>query len=480
MNRLWVAFWSRAGAVSIQVKIIGIVLLCVFSSTIATIWYVQNTVSSTLEKQLEERGLALGISTAARSRDLILTHNYFGLHHLAIDTINSDQDIAYIYILDADGEVLIHTFDGGFPVGLLGTNDANIDGDYQIMKLQTENGVIQDMALPILEGTAGVVHLGMSEEGIRTTVASYVRDIIMWMGVILVVGIIMAYVLSRLLTKPVSQMVDGTRAMSFGNFRWKAPIWAKDEIGRLGTAFEKMCRELINKEEARKHLLAKVMTAQEEERKRIARELHDGTSQNLTSIKIGLKMIEESDSLDTAKETIREMQAVISKTLDEVHDLALELRPSVLDDVGLIPALQRYIKDYSAKMNIKVDSHISHIGEYHMLPQVETAIYRIVQEALTNVAKHAEAENVSIILEVSESSLIVIVEDDGKGFHTRGVMHSVGKDRKLGLFGMQERASLIGGKLAIESQPGAGTTIFFEIPLELMEVSDEQHKASSS
>ncbi len=130
-------------------------------------------------------------------------------------------------------------------------------------------------------------------------------------------------------------------------------------------------------------------------------------------------------------------------------------------------------------MNINVDYHVSGLSGQRLPAEIEVAVYRIIQEALTNIAKHAEAKNVSVVSGYRDSTLVVVVEDDGKGFDVDRVMASADK-KKLGLFGMRERASLIGGKIAIESQPGAGATIFLEVPLKLpQEVSDGQDKDTS-
>ena len=149
-----------------------------------------------------------------------------------------------------------------------------------------------------------------------------------------------------------------------------------------------------------------------------------------------------------------------------MHHLATELRPSLLDDLGLDAAIQRYTKEYSAKMKINVDLHVSGLSGQRLPSEVEVAVYRIIQEALTNIAKYAEASNVSVVLRYRDSLLMAIIEDDGKGFDVNSVMASEAESR-LGLFGMYERASLIGGKLTIESQPAAGTTVFLKIPLKL-------------
>jgi len=134
--------------------------------------------------------------------------------------------------------------------------------------------------------------------------------------------------------------------------------------------------------------------------------------------------------------------------------------------LGLAAAVQRLAEDYAEKLGIHIDCHAVGFEGRRLPPGTETALYRIVQEALTNVAKHAEAKNVSVILREGEASVLAIVEDDGKGFPVAEVMGSAAKDKRLGLFGMEERAALVAGKLTIESTPGEGTTVFVEVPFE--------------
>jgi signal transduction histidine kinase len=325
-----------------------------------------------------------------------------------------------------------------------------------------------------------VVRLGLSEATIGIAVAQHIDNIMLWMALIMVLGLSVAYGLASILTRPISRLAEAARAMSRGDFRWDTPIWAKDEIGSLGTAFHEMSQELKRKEEMREQLMAKVLGAQEEERNRIARELHDETSQALTSLMVGLKFVDNSASLIQVREKTAELRALAAQTLEDVHHLATELRPSLLDDLGLVAAIRKYTREYSAKMSIKVDSHISGLGGERLPSEIEVAVFRIIQEALTNVAKYAEAKNVSVILRYQDSTLMAIIEDDGKGFDVNEVTASA-NEKRLGLFGMYERASLIGGKLTIESQPGAGTTIFLEVPLKLPQgVLNGQDKATSS
>ncbi|MDP2917303.1 MAG: histidine kinase [Dehalococcoidia bacterium] len=475
---LWADIWAKIGAVGIRTKIMGIVAVCILCSALALVWYTYRDDSTFLRNQLRERGIAIGTELATHSLDLVLTHNQFALYTLVRDTRNTSEDVIYTFVLDARGNVMVHTFSEGFPSDLLDANKVPPGAAYGVQVLQTGDDTIQDIAVPLLGGKAGVVRIGLSEAKLSAALQNHIRNILLWVAVILVLGLVIAYGLASILTGPFAQLADAARAAGKGEFRWKAPIWAKDELGSLGSAFNEMSAELKHKEEMRVHLLAKVIDAQESERKRIARELHDETSQSLTSLMVGLKSIEDVSSVSQAKEKATELRALAAQTLNEVHNLAVELRPSLLDDLGLASAIQRYAEEYSAKMNINIDSHVSGLSEQRLPPEIEVAVYRIIQEALTNIAKYAGAKNVSIVLRRRDSSLVAIVEDDGKGFDVNETMFS-SDGKQLGLFGMYERASLIGGKLSIESYPGSGTTVFLEVPLKLDGRDDGQNKIAS-
>jgi len=253
-------------------------------------------------------------------------------------------------------------------------------------------------------------------------------------------------------------------------------------IGRqIGIAVENasLYEELRQKGTLQRQLLERVITVQEEERKRIARELHDQTGQSLTSLIMTLKVLEEASSPQRARAHIGELRDMVVQVLKGVHDLALQLRPSVLDDLGLPAALRHYLRGYEDRFRLPVDLQILGLDRERLAPEVETALYRIVQEALTNVARHSRAHSVSVLLERRGASMKLIVEDDGQGFDVARVMGSGPHEGNLGLYGMRERASLLDGTLTIESTPGAGTTVFVEIPLKRRETSHEKDPAIS-
>jgi signal transduction histidine kinase len=204
--------------------------------------------------------------------------------------------------------------------------------------------------------------------------------------------------------------------------------------------------------------MRRVVEAQELERTRLARELHDETGQALTSILLGLKTLEGSVETDQGREGVAAVRELVVSTLQDVRRLAVELRPAALDDFGLAAALERLTETVRQDTSIQVDLEIR-IGAERLPADVETTMYRIVQESLTNISKHARATRISILLARKERGVVVLVEDDGGGFDPQ--LETVG----LGLAGMHERVGLLGGQLRVETSPGRGTTIAAEVPL---------------
>ncbi|MCG0278837.1 MAG: sensor histidine kinase, partial [Thermanaeromonas sp.] len=204
--------------------------------------------------------------------------------------------------------------------------------------------------------------------------------------------------------------------------------------------------------------------AQEEERKRIARELHDQVGQSLTYLIISLQRLKETVGGVETEEKLEELRKLTGDILQILRELAFELRPSLLDNLGLKEAVERYCHDYAHKYQIKVD--IQAYGEWKTIPsEIATTLYRVIQEALTNVARHARASQVSLILERRDCEVMAIIEDDGCGFIPEEVLSEAQGRKYLGLFGMQERVALVGGTFTIESSPGQGTTIYIKVPL---------------
>jgi len=236
----------------------------------------------------------------------------------------------------------------------------------------------------------------------------------------------------------------------------------------IGIAVEnaRATQSLEEANKIREQLLEKLISAQEEERRRIARQLHDEASQSLAALAINLEGVADTlpPTFRDTKQKLDVLKERVIQTAGGIRNLALELRPSALDDLGLSMAIDWYAKDYLAKRGLNVKIEV--IGPKTKLPSyTETMLFRIIQEALTNIVKHAEASQVRVQLQLSDSVAIVQVEDNGKGFDVEATLSGEDVRRNLGLHGMAERATLLGGTFTIRSQPGQGTCLRVEVPL---------------
>jgi len=242
--------------------------------------------------------------------------------------------------------------------------------------------------------------------------------------------------------------------------------------GQLSIAIENatLYQEVQAREILRGELLHQVVSAQEQERQRIARELHDGTGQLLTAMGLGFAAAADSTLTNPklASEHLTTLKKMAMEAMRELRDLIADLRPSLLDDLGLIPALQSQLKTFDQRMEHSgqpVHATINVNGRVRRLhPDIETTAFRIIQEALNNVGKHAQATEVRVLLNYREPCLNLVVTDNGCGFNIEKYFNGTATHHAWGLLGMQERVALVGGEFKIQSKPGSGTTIDVCLP----------------
>jgi two-component system sensor histidine kinase DegS len=288
----------------------------------------------------------------------------------------------------------------------------------------------------------------------------------------------LALLLSRVITRPIHELKYGAEEIGLGKLDYRLKVKSQDELGDLSRTFNRMGAALKSNMEELKKTAAenianekkiqdnlrvyaqKVSHAQEAERKRVARELHDDTAQTLVVV---LRHLDDLAS-GSSRTSIKDIREEVRKILEGVRHFSQELRPSVLDDLGLIPAVKWLASDMTHSHGIQTDTEIN--GEPRQLsPEAELMLFRITQEALTNVRKHAQATEVFVKIEFAESKVRVLIEDNGKGFDTSSTVGDLTKKGKLGLAGMQERVQLLGGNINIRSQIGEGAIISVEVPL---------------
>jgi two-component system, NarL family, sensor histidine kinase UhpB len=226
------------------------------------------------------------------------------------------------------------------------------------------------------------------------------------------------------------------------------------EIHRLATSFERLLSR-IEAEQRRSGQL--VLAAQEEERRRLARDLHDEVNQALTAILLRLEALRH-DAPEALQEDVLELKRLVNQAMEELLKLARQLRPTALDDHGLVPAIEGQVRQFGQQNGIK--TRVRARGDCSRLsPDQQLAVYRIAQEALSNISQHADAKHVDVKLETSARGVILLVRDDGRGFD-----QSKAGNGRLGLGGMSERARLVGGRLAVQSSPNLGTSLRLVIP----------------
>lgn len=465
--RWWLADFT--GGVSFRARVLGLVLVIIMLMGLVITLQTRAVLRTSLSQQLDQRALATAKAVAAQGNELILTANLYGLHQMLRDMQASGTDIRYIFIQDSRGRVLSHTFTGGFPVDLLPYNRLVPGKNESLQILLTDEGLIHDAAVPLLGGQLGVVRVGLSEASLRQTLLEATARFLITITIFIILFIVASYILTEILTKPIRQLVRATGAIAKGDLNSPVTITGRNEFSQLAASFNKMLAslrcsraEIEELSNLRAELLDQIVTTQEAERQRIARELHDETGGALTAMLLRLKALEDQTAGETEMGgSLRELRGALAEVMAGVRRIALELRPVSIEELGLTRALQKMARDYSEKFKLQIHLATRGLPEESLPAKVEFAIYRIAQEALNNIIKHAQATEVSILLEKRGNILRLIVEDNGRGFDPAGP----GCKKGLGLFSMRERANLLGGNLIIESEMSRGTTIYADIPL---------------
>jgi len=229
---------------------------------------------------------------------------------------------------------------------------------------------------------------------------------------------------------------------------------------RMVMALARDVGDRIRLEEARAQFVDRVVSAQEDERRRIARELHDALGQLLTGLSVQIRSVEELASAGDVAERLADVRALSERIIGEVENLAHQLRPPALDELGFVAAVEGHVGTFAKTHGIDVALHVGSLSR-RLPSEVEVALYRIVQEGLTNIARHSGAKSVSILVDERPNAVRLVVEDDGRGFDTA----SVDTAQRLGVSGIHERAALLGGSASVESSPGGGTAVYVTLPL---------------
>ncbi len=336
-----------------------------------------------------------------------------------------------------------------------------------------ENGRRFIHAAKPIAGTSWLVAVEFPQQLILESANRFLQWMIIAGIILLIVGFFVAWSMSRNIIKPLNRLTVATSGIADGNY--SAPgVERKDEVGKLARAFnvmndqigearrrlEQKITEREGMNEQLRDLTAHLQNIREEERMHIAREMHDELGQLLTAFNMDIAWLEKklAGADDGIKKKLQDMSKLIDDSVMFVRNLSSELRPSVLDDFGLVPALEWHSKEFENRFNIQVE-FTTDTKELRTSSLVATGLFRMFQESLTNVARHSEATKVTAILQAGKDNIFLSIQDNGKGF-----VATANNKKTLGLLGMKERAAMIGGTLEINSTPEKGTLILITVP----------------
>lgn len=415
--------------------------------------------------------------------------------------MGNNKDIQSVYLLDTDGRVIFAPFEKdvgqhldnrdakcmpchGKPVdqrpGSIVVTDSHGQQVFRSMHPIENAPECKQCHDPDRE-VLGLLLMDLSMASVQEPLAADLREDVTWGVAAVLVTILMTYgVLSRLVLRRLDKFAPAIQSLHQGRVPLAVTDDTPDEIGRLAAAFNMMTGEVerrsgenaalaegLRRESLeRSQLLKRLITSQEDERQRVARELHDELGQYLSALGLCAEAAERYIGLDTdrALEQTRVIQALTREATERMYDLILDLRPSVLDDLGLTAALRSLASRLFAESEIEWKVDAEAVPD-RLPPEIETVLYRICQEALCNVLRHANATEVRVTLAKDSDHCEAMIVDNGQGFDPTLDALDGTNPQGLGLIGMRERAAQCGGQLQIDSAPGIGTQIRIVIPL---------------
>ncbi len=474
MNKAFIKriYWLLKTAllsVPLRFKILGLAVGLITLFGTVTVVRIQQEVRKNISQILQEESRIIASELSYQARDYILINDLFGLTNILKNTTLNRPNLRYAFIVDQRNTVLAHSFGSGFPISLLDSHGRIQMDDKQTgtIRLVTNEGVVWDTWMPIFPDSDKVIRVGVKEKNMRSQLAHLISALVRNIIFIAVVGILFSLFLTWLITRPVNQLLLATRKVKKGDYSVSLLPESHDEVGRLIMGFNDMVSELKEAEKTREEkeylqrdFIQQLIAAQENERKRIARELHDQTGQALASFMVELKVLEQVETTTDITSGTQRLKEAITKEMDSIHNLVFELRPSVLDDLGLIPAINMYVEDFRKRHAIETRLTVVGFSNRRAETCAETCVYRIIQEALTNSIKHGKPTEVNILLEWRNNMIRGVIEDNGLGF----ALGQISTTGRMGLYGMQERAQLLEGTCSIESAPGEGTMVQFKVP----------------
>ncbi len=450
----------------------GILMGCIFMYTTKVM----------LRQELDQYGkdtiLALNI---AINNDVLLD-NKFAIYEQLVDTLHQNEQIKYIIVTSPEGKIISSTFVKGFPVGLPVYREKSQEYEnelFDIVVYDSNEGNIREYMYTPNNNIIGSIRVGLKESIMLEIMKEKFIQIILTIFIICVVSSILATYYAWHFLQPIEILSKAVKEISKGNYDISVDRIGNDELGYLMQIFNNMARrlskkerentyllsELRKKEEHNSLLMAQLFRAQEDERQRISQELHDGTSQTMVSILTYLRILHDKLTTKEQKDFLAGIRELISQTLDSIRALAVNLHPPLLKDLGLIVAIEKFL-DMVQQTSTDIKIKFEYQGDFSKLPDMLALVcYRIIQEGITNIVKHANARRAKVKIFYEETKIRMEIIDNGIGFDEETAQRAK-LNHHLGLRSMQKRIELLQGKFEIISKLNKGTIIKITIPIE--------------
>lgn len=451
-----------------KIMCVGAMVTTLFS--VVTVYQFKVGLTRFLYSDLREKTLASARSISDAVAHDIAVRDVMSIYETLKRQKTAMPDIQYIYVLGADGNMLAHIpFHDTAPVAMpVSGNQTDV-----VRLIKGEGHYTIEAQSPLFGGKAGWVKIGVSDAGIRKAFRTFTTALVTVLVVCIIFGHGMAFFLASVMVKPINQLTRASRRIREGDLTARAGVHSTDEIGKLAETFDQMAEslkknqeEIERKESERRVLVERLVQVHEEEKRHIARELHDHVGPSLSSILLRVESL--SRTTDGNTEGIRgdvgELSDMVRGAIEDMRKMAFTLRPDILDDFGLESAMKQYVDFFRKHADVRVEFSYAEMSNSNRLPEaVETAFYRILQEALSNVRRHSKARHVSVIVIHGVDEATLVIEDDGIGVSAVDSTRST--DGGMGIAGMRDRAFLLRGTFSIDSEPGKGTGIRVSIPL---------------
>lgn len=445
-------------ATKLGVMLISVIL--VFSLLAGILLW--QTLSQVMGRDLEDRGVAIATEIAAMGSEPIQTSNLLALDELIYMAKNSNSFVEYIFIVDRENHIMAHTFQNGMPRALMALHPSGMvqeSGQADKMSFSSDHGRIHDILMPIEDGSPGYVRVGVNEQELNLLLVNNFLELFAITFLVGLLGALFVFKLTQIFTRPLESLMQRSELIAHGHFNQPPlEVVADDEFGRLMTAMNVMAEHLHMGEAERKRLLGHLLTVQEDERKRISMELHDESGQALTALMLSMRALANQTKDEETRQYILAVRDEAAHILQKLRNLAVELRPPALDELGVEAAVQNLLKAYEKYHAVAIFFSCRLDHEFDGVTSL--AVYRIIQECMTNIFKHAQASRADILFEdMGDGKLRLVIRDDGIGL-TKEKVREARQQNRLGIYGMQERIRILGGHMAIRSERPEWSTVY--------------------